>query len=50
MVYLENLSDAMVKRTEGDVELYADAFSDLQSVASGPKESLSLIKEAIEEH
>jgi transcriptional regulator with XRE-family HTH domain len=50
MVYLENLSDAVVKRTEGDVELYADAFSDLQSVASGPKESLSLIKEAIEEH
>ena len=50
MVYLENLADAVVKRTDGDVELYADAFSELQALASGPKESLSLIKEAIKEH
>jgi len=50
MVYLENLADAVVKRTDGDVERFAEAFSELQSLASGPKESLSLIKEAIKEH
>jgi len=50
MVYLENLSDAIVKRTESDVELYADAFSELRALAAGPKESLSLIKRAIKEH
>jgi transcriptional regulator with XRE-family HTH domain len=50
MVYLENLADAIVKRTDSDVERYADAFSDLQAVAAGPVESLSMIKEAIKEH
>lgn len=50
MVYLENLSDAVVKRSDSEVERYADAFSELQAVALGPKESLGMIKEAIEEH
>lgn len=50
MVYLENLSDAVVKRTDAEVEKYADAFSELQSLAAGPKESLAIIKEAIKEH
>ena len=50
MVYLENLSDAVVKRSDGEVERYTDAFSELQALALGPKESLSMIKEAIKEH
>jgi transcriptional regulator with XRE-family HTH domain len=50
LVYLENLADALVKRSDAEVERYADAFSELQSVALGPKDSLSMIKEAIEEH
>jgi transcriptional regulator with XRE-family HTH domain len=50
MVYLENLADALVKRTDGDVARYADAFSDLRALAPGPVESLSMIKEAIKEH
>jgi len=50
MVYLENLVDAVVKRTDADVEGYAEAFSDLQALAPGPQESLSMIKEAIKEH
>ncbi|KIF69496.1 XRE family transcriptional regulator [Streptomyces sp. AcH 505] len=50
MIYLENLSDAWVKRSDSDVEQYGDAFSDLQALAPGPQESLSMIKEAIKEH
>lgn len=50
MVYLENLTDALVKRSDNDVERYSEAFSDLQALAPGPKESLSMIKEAIKEH
>lgn len=50
MVYMENLSEALVRRGEKDVERYADAFTDLQALAPGPQESLSLIKEAIKEH
>lgn len=50
MIYLENLSDALVKRGDSDVEQYTDAFSDLRALALGPHESLSMIKEAIKEH
>jgi hypothetical protein len=50
MVYMENLSEALVRRSERDVERYAEAFTDLQALAPGPQESLSLIKEAIKEH
>jgi transcriptional regulator with XRE-family HTH domain len=50
MVYLENLSDAWVKRRDSDVERYGDALTDLQALAPGPQESLSMIKEAIKEH
>ncbi|MEV6012416.1 helix-turn-helix transcriptional regulator [Streptomyces sp. NPDC051976] len=50
MVYLENLSDAWVKRGDSEVERYRDAFTDLQALAPGPQESLSMIKEAIKEH
>ncbi|WP_433889097.1 helix-turn-helix domain-containing protein [Streptomyces sp. CA-111067] len=50
MVYMENLADAVVKRSTKDVERYSDAFSELQAIALGPQESLSMIKEAIKEH
>ncbi|WP_225850002.1 helix-turn-helix transcriptional regulator [Streptomyces sp. HPF1205] len=50
MVYLENRVDAVVKRSDSDVERYQDVFSDLRAFASGPQESLSMIKEAIKEH
>lgn len=50
MVYLEGLVDAWIKRSDTDVERYADALSELQALAPGPKESLSMIKEAIKEH
>ncbi|MCS0638340.1 helix-turn-helix domain-containing protein [Streptomyces sp. LP05-1] len=49
IIYLENLADALVNRREEDVERYEDAFTDLQSLAPGPEESLSIIKEAIKE-
>lgn len=49
MVYLENLADALVKRSEVDVERYTEAFTDLQALALGSQESLSMIKEAIKE-
>jgi hypothetical protein len=50
MVYQETLTDAVVKRGDGDVERYGEAISDLQALAPGPQESLSMIKEAIKEH
>ncbi|MFI8850335.1 helix-turn-helix transcriptional regulator [Streptomyces sp. 891-h] len=50
IVYLENLAGAWVYRREGDVERYAEAFTDLQALSPGPHESLNLIKEAIKEH
>ncbi|GAA2605271.1 helix-turn-helix transcriptional regulator [Streptomyces axinellae] len=50
IVYVENLSGAWVSRREDDVAQYEEAFSDLQSLAPGPQESLSLIKEAVKEH
>lgn len=50
MVYMENLTDAVVKRSDSDVERYTDAFSELQALAPGPQESLSMIKEASKEH
>ncbi|SEO19434.1 helix-turn-helix domain-containing protein [Actinacidiphila rubida] len=49
MVYMENLTEALVRRGDKDVERYSDAFTDLQALAPGPQESLSLIKEAIKE-
>ncbi|MYZ35444.1 MULTISPECIES: helix-turn-helix transcriptional regulator [unclassified Streptomyces] len=50
IVYLENLADHWVTRHEADVELYEDAFTDLQALAPGPQESLSMIKKAMKEH
>ena len=50
MVYLDHLADAWVKRSDSDVDRYAVASSELQALASGPQESLSMIKEAIKEH
>ncbi|NGO67458.1 helix-turn-helix domain-containing protein [Streptomyces boncukensis] len=50
IVYLENLADAWVNRREADVSRYTEAFTDLQALAPGPKESLKLIKEAAKEH
>ncbi|MEU6487294.1 helix-turn-helix transcriptional regulator [Streptomyces sp. NPDC046887] len=49
IIYLENLTNALVHRQEEDVERYGDAFTDLQSLAPGPEESLGVIKEAIKE-
>ncbi|PCG86333.1 transcriptional regulator [Streptomyces sp. WZ.A104] len=50
IVYLENLADAWVSRRDSDVERYVEAFTDLQALAPGPQESLSMIKKAIKEH
>ncbi|MER5766703.1 helix-turn-helix transcriptional regulator [Streptomyces sp. NPDC001985] len=50
IVYLENLGDAQVVRSTSDVDQYERVFTDLQADALGPKESLSLIREAIKEH
>ncbi|MEU6059394.1 DUF5753 domain-containing protein [Streptomyces sp. NPDC047097] len=49
IIYLENLTGALVHRREEDVERYEDAFTDLQSLAPGAEESLGIIKEAIKE-
>ncbi len=49
LIYLENMADAWVSRREGDVERYKEAFTDLQALAPGPQESLSLIEEAVKE-
>ncbi|WP_326688914.1 MULTISPECIES: helix-turn-helix transcriptional regulator [unclassified Streptomyces] len=50
LVYLENMADVWISRREGDVERYEEAFTDLQALAPGPQESLSLIKKAVKEH
>lgn len=50
IVYLENLADTWVSRREADVERYEEVFNDLQALAPGPQESLSMIKKAIKEH
>ncbi|MFC9750328.1 helix-turn-helix domain-containing protein [Streptomyces niveus] len=49
IVYLENLADHWVTRHEADVEMYEEAFIDLQALAPGPEESLSMIKKAMKE-
>ncbi|QNP76161.1 helix-turn-helix domain-containing protein [Streptomyces roseirectus] len=49
IVYLENLASAGVSRREDDVKRYRDAFSDLQALAPGYKESLSMIYAASKE-
>lgn len=49
IVYLENLTGAGVSRREQDLKLYETAFSDLQALAPGHKESLSSIKKASKE-
>ncbi|WP_329063232.1 helix-turn-helix domain-containing protein [Streptomyces sp. NBC_01429] len=50
IVYLENLTDHWVTRHEADVEMYEEAFTDLQALALSPQESLSMIKKAMKEH
>ncbi|WP_406324979.1 helix-turn-helix domain-containing protein [Streptomyces niveus] len=50
IVHLEHLADHWVLRREPDVELYEDAFNDLQTLSPGPQESLSLIRKAMKEH
>ncbi|MFJ2745347.1 helix-turn-helix domain-containing protein [Streptomyces sp. NPDC087440] len=49
IVYLENLTGAGVSRREPDVRSYESAFSDLQALAPGYEESLSMIENAIKE-
>ncbi|GGZ21624.1 transcriptional regulator [Streptomyces inusitatus] len=50
IVYLEGLVDAQVVRSTADVTRYDEAFTELQADALGPKESLSMIREAIKEY
>ncbi|MGW4028404.1 helix-turn-helix domain-containing protein [Streptomyces sp. NPDC004838] len=50
IIYLEGQGFAQVVRNGEDVERYEVAFQDLQADALGPKESLSMIKDAIKEH
>ncbi|MGW1432503.1 helix-turn-helix domain-containing protein [Streptomyces sp. NPDC002431] len=50
IVYLEYLGGASVIRKRADVDLYEEAFNDLQILAVGPQESLGMIREAIKEH
>ncbi|MEU2558455.1 helix-turn-helix transcriptional regulator [Streptomyces longispororuber] len=49
IVYLENLVGAGVSRREDDVKRYDAAFSDLQALAPGYEESLSMIHTASKE-
>ncbi|MER5499792.1 helix-turn-helix transcriptional regulator [Streptomyces sp. NPDC002561] len=50
IAYLEYLGGASVTRKRADVSLYEEAFNDLQILAVGPEESLSMIREATKEH
>ncbi|MFF5564816.1 helix-turn-helix domain-containing protein [Streptomyces sp. NPDC012623] len=50
IIYFENLADTWVSRRQSDVELHEEAFSELQALAPGPQESLSMIKKAMKEH
>ncbi|MEO3973165.1 helix-turn-helix transcriptional regulator [Streptomyces sp. CAU 1734] len=50
ITYLENYADAQVVRSGEIVDQYEIAFADLQADALGPKESLGMIRAAIEEH
>jgi transcriptional regulator with XRE-family HTH domain len=50
IIYLESLTDAWVSRREATVTRYTEVFADLQALAPGPQESLTMIKQAIEEH
>ncbi|MFE3881904.1 helix-turn-helix domain-containing protein [Streptomyces lydicus] len=49
IVYLENLGGAGVSRREDDVKKYEEAFSDLQALAPGYQESLSMVNTASKE-
>ncbi|MFD6334443.1 helix-turn-helix domain-containing protein [Streptomyces niveus] len=49
IIYFENLADSWVSRRQSDVELHEEAFNELQAIALGPQESLSLIKKAMKE-
>jgi transcriptional regulator with XRE-family HTH domain len=50
IIYFENLSDAWVSRRQSNVELHEEAFNELQALAPGPQESLSVIKRVMKEH
>ncbi|MEV8340948.1 helix-turn-helix domain-containing protein [Streptomyces niveus] len=49
IVHLEHLADHWVLRRNADVELYEDAFNELQALSPGPQESLSMIENAMRE-
>lgn len=49
IVHLEHLADHWVLRRSADVELYEDAFNELQALSPGPQESLSMIENAMKE-
>lgn len=49
IVYFENLIDSWVTRREADVERFEDGLADLQALAPGPQESLSMITKAMKE-
>ncbi|MET8553961.1 DUF5753 domain-containing protein [Streptomyces sp. NPDC004959] len=50
IVYLENLGGASVMRKPKSVDQYERAFTDLQILALGERDSLGMMKEAIKEH
>ncbi|MEU0526624.1 helix-turn-helix domain-containing protein [Streptomyces niveus] len=49
IVHLEHLADHWVLRRSVDVELYEDAFNELQALSPGPQESLRIIENAMKE-
>ncbi|MBL1115296.1 helix-turn-helix domain-containing protein [Streptomyces sp. 110] len=49
IVYLENLADTWVIRRETDVHRYEEVFNELEALAPGAQESLSMIKKASKE-
>ncbi|MFC9603868.1 helix-turn-helix domain-containing protein [Streptomyces niveus] len=49
IVHLEHLADHWVLRRSVDVELYEDAFNELQALSPGPQESLRIIETAMKE-
>ncbi|WP_405798106.1 helix-turn-helix domain-containing protein [Streptomyces sp. NBC_01506] len=49
IVHLEHLADHWVLRRSVDVELYEDAFNELQALSPGPQESLGMIENAMKE-
>jgi transcriptional regulator with XRE-family HTH domain len=48
-VYIENMASAMTLEKASDLEMYADAFEQVQAQALGPKESRDMLKSLAQE-